>query len=180
MTTLRLTMAQALVRYLINQFTMVDGKKVPLFPGVFAIFGHGNVTCLSEALEAVQDKLPTWRGQNEQSMALAAIGFALMVSMFSRTVQSSLRRKLRYCRGALHGRPRLVALAAGLHVSRLDGSPMVYNEPDPWLPDFVVCRPELAAPSSTESARADEKPATPRRQIAASAPPATITSASPR
>ena len=49
---------------------------MPLFAGVFAIFGHGNVTCLSEALEAVQDRLPTWRGQNEQSMALAAIGFA--------------------------------------------------------------------------------------------------------
>lgn len=40
--------------------------------------------------------------------------------------------------------PAAVALAAGLHVSRLDGSPVVYNEPDPWLPDFVVCRPELA------------------------------------
>ena len=74
--TVRLTMAQALVRYLCNQFTVVDGEKVPLFPGVFAIFGHGNVTCLSEALEAVKDVLPTWRGQNEQSMALAAIGFA--------------------------------------------------------------------------------------------------------
>lgn len=40
--------------------------------------------------------------------------------------------------------PAAVALAAGLHVSRLDGSPLVYNDPDPWLPDFVVCRPELA------------------------------------
>ena len=76
MSTVRLTMAQALVRYLCNQFTMADGAKVPLFPGVFAIFGHGNVTCLAEALEAVKDILPTWRGQNEQSMALAAIGFA--------------------------------------------------------------------------------------------------------
>ncbi|KAA3501758.1 3D-(3,5/4)-trihydroxycyclohexane-1,2-dione acylhydrolase (decyclizing) [Rhizobium rhizogenes] len=74
--TLRLTMAQALVRYLCNQFTEIDGARVPLFAGVFAIFGHGNVTCLSEALETVQDQLPTWRGQNEQSMALAAIGFA--------------------------------------------------------------------------------------------------------
>ncbi|UXT19859.1 3D-(3,5/4)-trihydroxycyclohexane-1,2-dione acylhydrolase (decyclizing) [Agrobacterium tumefaciens] len=74
--TLRLTMAQALVRYLCNQFTEIDGECVPLFAGVFAIFGHGNVTCLSEALETVQDQLPTWRGQNEQSMALAAIGFA--------------------------------------------------------------------------------------------------------
>ncbi|SEN36656.1 3D-(3,5/4)-trihydroxycyclohexane-1,2-dione hydrolase [Paracoccus alcaliphilus] len=74
--TVRLTMAQALVRYLCNQFTEVDGSRVPLFAGVFGIFGHGNVTCLSEALEQVQDELPTWRGQNEQSMALAAIGFA--------------------------------------------------------------------------------------------------------
>lgn len=74
--TVRLTMAQALVRYLCNQFTEIDGQRVPLFAGVFGIFGHGNVTCLSEALEQVQDRLPTWRGQNEQSMALAAIGFA--------------------------------------------------------------------------------------------------------
>ena len=76
MSTIRMTMAQALVRYLCNQFTTMDGARVPLFPGVFAIFGHGNVTCLAEALEAVKDILPTWRGQNEQSMALAAIGFA--------------------------------------------------------------------------------------------------------
>ena len=76
MSTVRLTMAQALVRYLCNQFTIIDGEKEPLFAGLFGIFGHGNVTCLSEALEAVQDMLPTWRGQNEQSMALAAIGFA--------------------------------------------------------------------------------------------------------
>ena len=72
MKTVRLTMAQALVRYLCNQFTEIDGERLPLFAGVFGIFGHGNVTCLSEALEAVQDQLPTWRGQNEQSMALAA------------------------------------------------------------------------------------------------------------
>ncbi len=74
--TLRLTMTQALVKYLQAQRTVVNEKAVPLFPGVFAIFGHGNVTCLSEALEAVKDEFPTWRGQNEQSMALAAVGFA--------------------------------------------------------------------------------------------------------
>jgi 3D-(3,5/4)-trihydroxycyclohexane-1,2-dione acylhydrolase (decyclizing) len=86
----RLTMAQALVRYLTAQRTIVDHREVPLFAGVFAIFGHGNVTCLGEALEPVQDELPTWRGQNEQSMALAAIGFAkarkrrqIMVSLSS-------------------------------------------------------------------------------------------------
>ena len=42
--------------------------------------------------------------------------------------------------------PAAVAMAAGFHASRLDGSPLVYNERDPWLPDFIVCRPELAEP----------------------------------
>src|ERR1700744_4407507 len=74
--TIRLTLAQAAVRWLTQQFTTIDGARVPLFAGVFAIFGHVNVTCLSEALESVQDRLPTWRGQNEQSMALAGVGFA--------------------------------------------------------------------------------------------------------
>lgn len=90
MKTVRLTMAQALVRYLTAQKTIVDRKEVPLFAGVFAIFGHGNVTCLGEALEPVKDVLPTWRGQNEQSMALAAIGYTkamkrrqIMVSLSS-------------------------------------------------------------------------------------------------
>ena len=54
MQTVRLTMAQALVRYLCAQSTEIDGKSEPLFAGVFAIFGHGNVTCLAEALDAVQ------------------------------------------------------------------------------------------------------------------------------
>jgi len=40
--------------------------------------------------------------------------------------------------------PVAVALAAGLHASRIDGSPLVYNRPDPWLPDLLICRPELA------------------------------------
>ena len=41
--------------------------------------------------------------------------------------------------------PAVVAAAAGLHVSRLDGSPLRYNQPDPWLPDLLICRPDLAA-----------------------------------
>ena len=76
MNTVRLTMAQAIVKYLCAQRTIIDGQEQPLFGGVFAIFGHGNVTCLGEALETVQDQLPTWRGQNEQSMALAAVAYA--------------------------------------------------------------------------------------------------------
>lgn len=75
METVRLTTDQAIVRWLLAQMTYVDGQQVPIFAGAFGIFGHGNVTSLAEALEPVQDQLPTWRGQNEQYMALAAIAF---------------------------------------------------------------------------------------------------------
>ena len=76
MKTIRLTTAQAIVRWLLAQRTRIDGEEVPLFAGVFAIFGHGNVTSLGEALQPVQYELPTWRGHNEQSMALAAVAYA--------------------------------------------------------------------------------------------------------
>jgi 3D-(3,5/4)-trihydroxycyclohexane-1,2-dione acylhydrolase (decyclizing) len=76
MKTIRLTTAQAIVRWLLAQRTRIDGEEVALFAGVFAIFGHGNVTSLAEALEPVQDQLPTYRGQNEQSMALAGVAYA--------------------------------------------------------------------------------------------------------
>jgi len=75
--TVRLTTAQALVRWMIAQRSeLLDGSEVALFPGVFAIFGHGNVLGLGTALHEKTDELPTWRGQNEQGMALAAVGFA--------------------------------------------------------------------------------------------------------
>ena len=77
MQTVRLTTAQALTRFLINQHVeLVDGSELPFFAGVWAIFGHGNVAGIGEALYQVQDQLPTYRGHNEQSMALAAIAFA--------------------------------------------------------------------------------------------------------
>ena len=73
----RLTTAQALVKWLCAQHVeRDDGTTEPVFGGVWGIFGHGNVTCLAEALERVQDDLPTWRGQNEQGMALAAVAYA--------------------------------------------------------------------------------------------------------
>jgi len=75
METVRLTMGQALVKWILAQRTEVDGIEVPVFAGAFGIFGHGNVTALAEALEPVQDQLPTWRGQNEQYMTLAAVAF---------------------------------------------------------------------------------------------------------
>jgi 3D-(3,5/4)-trihydroxycyclohexane-1,2-dione acylhydrolase (decyclizing) len=71
-----MTTADAIVDYLVAQRTLIAGVEQPLFPGVFAIFGHGNVTCLGHSLERRRDKITTWRGQNEQGMALAAIAYS--------------------------------------------------------------------------------------------------------
>ena len=71
-----LTCAHAIVKYLIAQKIFINGKKEPLFPGVFGIFGHGNVACLGQALEENQKELPTYRGHHEQNMALTGIGYA--------------------------------------------------------------------------------------------------------
>ena len=75
MKTIRLTTAQALVKFLVAQKIVIDGRQEQLFPGVLAIFGHGNVTSLGVALDENREKIRTYRGQNEQGMALAAIGF---------------------------------------------------------------------------------------------------------
>jgi 3D-(3,5/4)-trihydroxycyclohexane-1,2-dione acylhydrolase (decyclizing) len=75
MNTVRLTLAQALIRFLVAQKIYDTGQPLPLFSGVHAIFGHGNVTCLGSALADAQGQLPTYRGQNEQSMSLAAVAY---------------------------------------------------------------------------------------------------------
>lgn len=127
--TVRLTMAQALVKYLCNQFTEIDGERVPLFAGVFGIFGHGNVTCLAEALEAVQDALPTWRGQNEQSMALAAIAYA----------KARRRRQFMVATSSIGpGAANMVTAAGVAHANRLpvlllSGDVFANRRPDPVL-----------------------------------------------
>tara|TARA_X000000950_G_scaffold92065_1_gene115888 strand:- start:5970 stop:7793 length:1824 start_codon:yes stop_codon:yes gene_type:complete len=122
-------MAQALVRYLVNQHTMIDGKKEPLFPGVFAIFGHGNVTCLGEALESVRDVMPTWRGQNEQSMGLAAVAFA----------KASRRRQIMVATSSIGpGCTNFLTAAGTAHSNRL---PVLFLSGDTFsnrLPDPVL------------------------------------------
>lgn len=129
MSTIRCTTAQAIVRYLSNQFTEVEGKRVPLFPGVYGIFGHGNVTCLGEALEAAQDTLPTWRGQNEQSMAFAAVGFA----------KAMVRRQIMVVTASIGpGTTNLLTAAGVAHTSRLPllmicGDSFARRHPDPVM-----------------------------------------------
>lgn len=76
MSTIRLTAAQALVKFLQNQYIEIDGSKERIFEGMFAIFGHGNVAGIGEALQPVQEDFPTYRAHNEQGMALAAVAYA--------------------------------------------------------------------------------------------------------
>ena len=76
MKTIKLSCSHALFKYLIAQKTIIDGKKVPLFPGAFGIYGHGNVACIGQAMEEFQDELPGYRGHHEQNMALTGIGYA--------------------------------------------------------------------------------------------------------
>ena len=73
---IKLTCAHAIIKHLISQKILIDGKKEQLFAGAFGIFGHGNVACLGQALQENQDKLPTYRGHHEQNMALTGIAYA--------------------------------------------------------------------------------------------------------
>jgi 3D-(3,5/4)-trihydroxycyclohexane-1,2-dione acylhydrolase (decyclizing) len=131
--TVRLTTAQALVRYLSGLRTRVEGpggdEVVPLFGGVFAIFGHGNVAGLGEALYQYRDKLPTYRAHNEQAMANAAIAYA----------KAHFRRRMMACSTSIGpGATNLLTSAALAHVNRLPvlflpGDIFVSRDPDPVL-----------------------------------------------
>src|SRR5476649_2253565 len=124
--TLRLTTAQALVRYLAAQQTP-DGE--PLFGGVFAIFGHGNVAGIGEALYAHRETLPTYRAHNEQAMAHAAIAYA----------KAHFRRRMMACTTSIGpGATNMVTAAALAHVNRLPvlllpGDVFAGRRPDPVL-----------------------------------------------
>jgi 3D-(3,5/4)-trihydroxycyclohexane-1,2-dione acylhydrolase (decyclizing) len=110
MRTIRLTMGQALIRYLARQMTEIDGTKVPLIAGVWAIFGHGNVAAIGEALYQVREELPTYRAHNEQAMAHAAIAFA----------KASFRRQMMAVTSSIGpGATNMVTAAAVAHVNRL-------------------------------------------------------------
>ena len=129
MSTIRLTMAQAVARFLTAQKTEIDGQVMPLFGGVWAIFGHGNVAGMGEALHGVRDQLPTFRAHNEQGMAHAAIAFA----------KASRRRRMMACTTSIGpGATNMVTAAAVAHVNRLPvlllpGDVFANRRPDPVL-----------------------------------------------
>ncbi len=121
--TIRLTAAQAMVRWLSVQMTEEDERFIE---GVWAIFGHGNVAGLGEALHGIGAALPTWRGQNEQTMAHAAIAYA----------KGKGRRRAQAVTTSIGpGATNVVTAAALAHVNPL---PMLINAAD----DFSNPRPD--------------------------------------
>ena len=123
---IRLTTAQAMVRWLSVQMTE-DGER--FIEGVWAIFGHGNVAGIGEALRGIGEALPTWRGQNEQTMAHAAIAYAK---------QKRRRRAMAVTSSIGPGATNMVTAAALAHVNRLPvllipGDVFASRRPDPVL-----------------------------------------------
>ncbi len=141
MDTVKLTAAQAIVRFLVAQRSVVDGHEAPLFPGVFAIFGHGNVTGLGNALDEARAELPVLRGQNEQGMALAAVAFA----------KATRRRQIMVATSSVGpGATNMVTAAAAAMANRLPllllcGDAFRSRVPDPVLQQVE----HVGAPSTT-------------------------------
>jgi 3D-(3,5/4)-trihydroxycyclohexane-1,2-dione acylhydrolase (decyclizing) len=127
--TIRLTTAQAITRYLLNQFIEIDGVETRICGGGFGIFGHGNVPCLGEALYPHHAEMPLYRGQNEQSMGFAAAAYA----------KYHLRRRFMFCTASAGpGTANLLTAAALAHANRLPmlmlcGDTFLTRLPDPVL-----------------------------------------------
>jgi 3D-(3,5/4)-trihydroxycyclohexane-1,2-dione acylhydrolase (decyclizing) len=129
MKTIRCTAAQAAVRYLVAQHVEAASQEVRYFAGVWAIFGHGNVAGLGEALYAAREQLPTFRAHNEQAMAHAAIAYAKQLR----------RRRAMICTSSIGpGATNMVTAAALAHANRLPvlflpGDTFATRGPDPVL-----------------------------------------------
>ena len=129
MSTVKLTAAQYCTRFLAAQQVEIAGTVQPIFGGVWAIFGHGNVAGLGEALFEARETLPTFRAHNEQAMALAACAFA----------KASRRRRMMACTTSIGpGATNMVTAAAVAHVNRLPllllpGDVFASRRPDPVL-----------------------------------------------
>jgi len=127
--TVRVTAAQAVVRYLANQYVASPAGELRYFAGAWAIFGHGNVAGLGEALYAARDVLPTYRAHSEQGMAHAAIAYAKQMR----------RQRAMICTSSIGpGATNMVTAAALAHVNRLPvlflpGDVFAGRAPDPVL-----------------------------------------------
>ncbi|TLU74803.1 3D-(3,5/4)-trihydroxycyclohexane-1,2-dione acylhydrolase (decyclizing) [Mannheimia varigena] len=129
MKTTRLTVAQALVQFLDNQYLEVDGKEIKFVHGVAAIFGHGNVLGMGQAIEQNSGKLTLYQGKNEQGMAHLAMGFA----------KQNLRQRIIACTSSVGpGAANMLTAAATATANRiplllLPGDVFASRQPDPVL-----------------------------------------------
>lgn len=129
MARIRLTMAQALIRFLDRQYVSVDGAESKFVAGVFTVFGHGNVLGIGRALEQDRGALTVHQGRSEQGMAHAAIGFA----------KQRLRRQIYACTASVGpGSANLLTAAATATANRiplllLPGDVFATRQPDPAL-----------------------------------------------
>ncbi|MEG0669101.1 MAG: 3D-(3,5/4)-trihydroxycyclohexane-1,2-dione acylhydrolase (decyclizing) [Clostridium sp.] len=129
MKTIRLTTAQALVKFLNNQYIKFDGKEERFVEGVFTIFGHGNVVGLGQALEENRGELKVFQGRNEQGMAQAAVAFA----------KQKNRKRICACTSSVGpGAANMVTAAAtatanNIPVLLLPGDTFATRQPDPVL-----------------------------------------------
>ncbi|WP_426448042.1 3D-(3,5/4)-trihydroxycyclohexane-1,2-dione acylhydrolase (decyclizing) [Paenibacillus sp. S-38] len=134
MTTIRLTMAQALLRFLDAQYVSRDGRETKFVRGVMGIFGHGNVTGLGEALERSSGSLTFIQGKNEQGMVHAAAAFA----------KQRNRMEIFACTSSIGpGALNMVTAAATATVNRipvllLPGDNFATRQPDPVLQQLEV------------------------------------------
>ena len=129
METIRLTTAQALVKFLNQQYIEHDGKEQRFVKGIFTIFGHGNVVGLGQALEEDPGELRVHQGRNEQGMAAAAVGFA----------KQNHRKQIYACTSSVGpGAANMVTAAATATANRipvllLPGDTFATRQPDPVL-----------------------------------------------
>ena len=126
---IKLTTAQALVRFLDNQYVSFDGHEEKFIEGVFTIFGHGNVLGIGQALEENQGDLKVHQGRNEQGMALAATAFA----------KQKNRKKIYACTTSVGPGAANMITAAGTATANniplllLPGDTFATRQPDPVL-----------------------------------------------
>ncbi len=126
---MKLTMSQALVRFLDNQYVSFDGVETKFVDGIFGIFGHGCVVGLGQALEQGGHNLKFYQGHNEQGMAHAAIGFA----------KQNNRRKIIACTSSIGPGALNMVTAAGTATANripllvLPGDTFACRQPDPVL-----------------------------------------------
>ncbi len=129
MSKIKLTVAQALIKFLDQQYVEVDGVEIKFVKGIFSVFGHGNVLGLGQALEQDSGALVVHQGRNEQGMVHAAIGYA----------KQKLRRQIYACTSSVGpGAANMLTAAATATANRipvllLPGDVYASRQPDPVL-----------------------------------------------